>query len=54
MMAEKPIGERVAAVETGLNDHVRNCERLQERNFRLLLLIFSGLIALAVKQFGLV
>ena len=46
------ISERVASLETGLSTHLRTCERLQERNFRLLIVILTGLIALAVKQFG--
>jgi hypothetical protein len=50
-MAE-PLGERVAAVETALSAHLRTCERVQERNFRLLIVILGALITLAAKQFG--
>jgi hypothetical protein len=46
------LSERVASLETGLSTHLRTCERLQERNFRLLLTILAIIGALAVKQFG--
>jgi hypothetical protein len=51
-MSDKPIGERVASLETGLSTHLETCERLQERNFRLLLIILAGLIGMAAKLFG--
>lgn len=52
MMTEKPMGERITAVEVSLNTHLQSCERMHERNFRILLLILGGLITLALKQFG--
>jgi hypothetical protein len=51
-MSDRPLGERVASLETGLSTHLEVCERLQERNFRLLLVILAGMITLAIKQFG--
>ena len=52
MADSKPMGERVTAVETSLTDHLRTCERLQERNFRLLLVIIAALTGMAAKLFG--
>ena len=54
MMTDTPIGERVTAVEVSLTTHIRSCERMHERNFRVLLAILGALATLALKLFGVV
>lgn len=49
---EKPIRERVTAIEVTLAEHVHICEQMHERNFRLLIVVVGGMVMLAVKQFG--
>ena len=53
-MTDAPIGERVTAVEVSLTAHIRSCERMHERNFRVLLAILGALATLALKLFGVV
>ena len=51
-MTDKPIGERVMAVEVSLREHLAACERKHEKNFRLLVVILGFTLTMMAKVFG--
>ena len=52
MTKDRPMGERVTAVEVALQEHVKSCERTGAWNFRLILVVLGLLLAIIVKQYG--
>ena len=53
-MTDRPIGERVMAVEVALREHVTACEKKHDKNFRLLCVVLASILGIAAKMFGLV
>lgn len=50
-MNDRPIGERVAALEVGLTTHIQACEKKHDRNFRVQLVVLGGILAVVAKIF---
>lgn len=50
----RPVGERVAAVETSLMDHIKACERRHEWAFRTQLAVLAVVLTMLARAFQLV
>ena len=52
-MSDKPMGERVTAVEVSLRTHIEECARKHEKAFRTQLVVLGTVLTVAAKLFGL-
>ena len=49
---ERPVGERITAVEVSLHEHIQSCEKKHDRGFRTQLIVLAAVLAVLAKMFG--
>ena len=49
---ERPVGERITAVEVSLHEHIQSCIRKHEKGFRMQLVVLAAVLAVLAKIFG--